>query len=107
MKRCNCDYDQSQKIFSCFKIRNPFNIKDGNLYFLSTGLVSEYGKDPVNCDQAEIISGRVQDSFYDSKLTDIKIKNKNLFVPLASLTRSVTSTDEKNAFFINPTLLLT
>ena len=107
MKRCNCDDDQSQKIFSCFKIRNPFNIKDGNLYFLSTGLVSEYRKDPVNCDQAEIISGRVQDSFYDSKLTDIKIKNKNLFVPLASLTRSVTSTDEKNAFFINPTLLLT
>ena len=52
MKRCNCDNDQSQKIFSCFKIRNPFNIKDGNLYFLLPGLVLEYGKEPVNCDQA-------------------------------------------------------
>ena len=30
-----------------------------------------------------------------------------MFVPLVSLTRSITSTDEKNRVFINPTLLLT
>ena len=82
-------------------------MKDGKLYSLSKGLVSLYGKDPVNCDQAEIIGARVQESFNDSKFTEIKIKKKDVFVPLVSLTRSITSTDEKNRVFINPTLLFT
>ena len=82
-------------------------MKDGKLYSLSKGLVSVYGKDPVNCDQAEIIGAWVQKSFNDSKFTEIKIKKNDVFVPLVSLTRSITSTDEKNRVFINPTLLLT
>ena len=82
-------------------------MKDGKLYSLSKGLVSVYGKDPVNCDQAEIIGAWVQESFNDSKFTEIKIKKNDVFVPLVSLTRSITSTDEKNRVFINPTLLLT
>ena len=71
-------------------------MKDGKLYSLSKGLVSVYGKDPVNCDQAEIIGARVQESFDDLKFTEIKIKKKDLFVPLASLTRSITNTDDNN-----------
>ena len=107
MKRRNCDYDHSQQFFNWFEIRNPFNMEDGNLYSLSTGLVPVYVKDPVNWDQAGIIGARVQESFDDSKFTEIKIKKKSLFVPLASLMRSMTSTDEKNPVFINTTLLLT
>ena len=61
----------------------------------------------MNCDQAEIISAQVQESFDDSKFTEIKIKKKDLFVSLASLTRGITSTVEKNPVFINPTLLFT
>ena len=40
-------------------------MKDGNLYSLSTDLVSVYGKDSVNCDQTEIIGAQVQESFDD------------------------------------------
>ena len=81
-------------------------MKDGNLYSLSTGLVSVYGKDTMNCNQAGIIGTHVQESFDDSKFTKIKFKKKDLFVPLASLKRSITSIDEKNPVFINSTLLL-
>ena len=38
MKRRNCDYDHCKQFFNWFEIRNPFNIKDGNLYSLSTGI---------------------------------------------------------------------
>ena len=58
-------------------------MKHGNIYSLSTGLVSVSGKDPVNCDQAEIIDALVQQSFYDSKFTEIKIKKKDLLVPFS------------------------
>ena len=58
-------------------------MKHGNIYSLSTGLVSGSGKDPVNCDQAEIIGALVQDSFDDSKFTEIKIKKKDLLVPFS------------------------
>ena len=106
MKRCNCDYDHCQQFFNWLEIKNSFNMKDGNLYSLSTGLVSVYGKDTVNCNQAGIIGTHVQESFDDSKFTKIKFKKKDLFVPLASLKRSITSIDEKNPVFINSTLLL-
>ena len=58
-------------------------MKHGNIYSLSIGLVSVSGKDPVNCDQAEIIGALVQDSFDDSKFTEIKIKKKDLLVPFS------------------------
>ena len=48
MKRHNCDYDHCQQFFKWFKIRNPFNMKDGNLYSLLKGYVSLYCKDSVN-----------------------------------------------------------
>ena len=51
-------------------------MKDGNLYSLSKGLVSVYGKDPVNCDQTEIIGARVQESYDYLKFTEIKIKKR-------------------------------
>ena len=79
MERRNCDYDHSQQFFNWFEIRNSFNMKDGNLYSLSTGLVSVYGKDPVNCDEAEIIGARVQESFDDSSFTQIKRRKTCLF----------------------------
>ena len=53
-------------------------MKHGNIYSLSTGLVSVSGKDPVNCDQAEIIGALVQKSFDDSKFTEIKSR-KNTY----------------------------
>lgn len=58
-------------------------MKGGSLYSLSTGVVSTYGKEPVTCDQAEIMCARVQVSFDDSKMTAIKITKKDLFVSLA------------------------
>ena len=58
-------------------------MKDDNLYSLSTGLVSVYGKDSVNGDQVEIIVALLQQSFDDSKFTEIKIKKKYLLVPFS------------------------
>ena len=84
IRRRNCDYDLCQQIFNWFDVRNLFHTKDGSLYSLSAGLVSVYGKDSVNCDQAGIIGARVQESFDDAKFTEIKLKKKDLFVPLTS-----------------------
>ena len=87
MKRRNCDWDHFQQFFNWFEIRNPFNMKNGNLYSLLTGVGSVHGDDSVNFVQAEIIDARVQQSFDDSKFTEIKMR-------------------EKNPIFIKPTLLL-
>ena len=48
-----------KKCFNLFEIRYPFNMNDSNTYSLSTGLVSVYDKDPVNCGQTEITVARV------------------------------------------------
>ena len=40
-------------------IKRPFNMKDGNLYSLATGIVSVHGKEKVNSEEAEEIGGRV------------------------------------------------
>ena len=87
MKRRNCDWDHFQQFFNWFEIRNPFNMKNGNLYSLLTGVGSVHGDDSVNFVQVEIIGARVQQSFDDSKFTEIKMR-------------------KKNPIFIKPTLLL-
>ena len=46
-------------IFQLVQNKKSINMKHGNIYSLSTGLVSVSGKDPVNCDQAEIIGALV------------------------------------------------
>ena len=87
MKRRNCDWDHFQQFFNWFEIRNPFNMKNGNLYSLLTGVGSVHGDDSVNFVQVETIGARVQQSFDDSKFTEIKMR-------------------KKNPIFIKPTLLL-
>ena len=87
MKRRNCDWDHFQQFFNWFEIRNPFNMKNGNLYSLLTGVGSVHGDDSVNFVQVEIIGARVQQSFDDSKFTEIKMR-------------------KKTPIFIKPTLLL-
>ena len=99
MKRRNCDWDHFQQFFNWFEIRNPFNMKNGNLYSLLTGVGSVHGDDSVNFVQAEIIGTRVQQSFDDSKFKEIKMRKKNpIFIKLALLLAQLGT--------IKPTLLL-
>lgn len=105
MKRRNCDYDQCQQFFNWFKIKNLYG-RWQSIFYINRSF-SVYGKDPVNCDQAGIIGTCVHKCFDDSEFTKIKIKIKDLLVQLAFWTRSITSTEEKNPVFSNPSLLLT
>ena len=99
MKRRNCDWDHFQQFFNWFEIRNPFNMKNGNLYSLLTGVGSVHGDDSVNFVQAEIIGTRVQQSFDDSKFKEIKMRKKNpIFIKPALLLAQLGT--------IKPTLLL-
>ena len=99
MKRRNCDWDHFQQFFNWFEIRNPFNMKNGNLYSLLTGVGSVHGDDSVNFAQVEIIGARVQQSFDDSKFKEIKMRKKNpIFIKLALLLAQLGT--------IKPTLLL-
>ena len=104
--RHQCDSNDCQKLYDWFEIRNPFSMKDGNLYSLSSGVVPVHGKDQVNCDGTGSIGTRVQESLTDLKFHEAKIKRKNGFVALDSLTRSI-SKDEKNPVCVNHTLLFT
>ena len=72
----------------------------------TTGIVSVHGKDKINCEEAEEIGGRVQESLNDLKFSETKIKRKDGFVALDSLTRSI-GNDEKDPICVNPTLLFT
>ena len=42
--------------------RNPFNIDDDDLHSLSTRVVAVHENDTVNCDEAEIIGSKIQES---------------------------------------------
>ena len=86
--------------------RNPFNIDDEGLHSLSTGVVAVHGKDVVNCDEAEIIRSKIQESLDKVTFTDAHIKKKDQFVSLGDLARSG-KTDGKNPVSVNPTLLFT
>ena len=105
-KRRECNYTDCQKFYDWFTTRNPFNMKDGNLCSLSSGVVSVKGNDNVNCDEAEIIGARIQDSLDNLKFSEAKFKRKDQFVSLASFTRSI-SIGGKNQICVNPTLLFT
>ena len=86
--------------------RNPFNIHDEDLPSLSNGFVAVYGKDAVNCDEAEITGSKIKKTLDKVNFTDAHIKKKDQFVSLGDLARSV-KTDGKKSVSIKPTLLLT
>ena len=69
--------------------RNPFNIDDEDLHSLSTGVVAVHRKNAVNCDEAEIVGPKIQESLDKVDFTDAHIRKKYQFVSLGDLARSV------------------
>ena len=65
------DYDHCNKFYNWFELRNPFQMNDGNLHSLSSGIVSVYGSDPVNCDEAESIGVRIQANLDGVNFTEV------------------------------------
>ena len=102
------DLEHIDKFHNWFKTRNIFLVEDGNLYSLSTGLVSEIGKDDVNCEDAEEIGRLIQRTFDDSVVNACCIKRKDLLKPISSLLNTKTktgkdksiTTDNEQALFI-------
>ena len=85
-------------------------VKTRKVLFVTYKLLSDdgrvHGKDKVNCEEAEEIGGQVQESLNDLKFSETKIKRKDRFVALDSLTRSI-GNEEKDPICVNPTLLFT
>ena len=48
------DYDDCNRFYQRLEVQNPFNIEDAHLHSLSTGVVSVAGKDPADCEIAEL-----------------------------------------------------
>ena len=67
------------------KARNPFLIESYNLHSLSTGLVSEKGKDDVNCEDAEEIGQKIQECFDNTSVYEFSLKRKDVLQPISSL----------------------
>ena len=53
--RTKHDYQDCVKFLNWLTIRNPFLISDKNLHSLSSGMVSDQGKDDGNCERTEDI----------------------------------------------------
>ena len=79
-----CYFDDCNKIYHWFVARIPsiFMMKS-----LSTGVVAVHGKDAVNCDEAEIIGSKIQESLDKVNFTDAHIKKKDQFVILQEVSR--------------------
>ena len=101
-----CDFDDCNKIYIWFGTRNSLNIDDEDLHSLSTGVVAVHGKDAINCDEAEIIGSKIQESLDKVNFTEAHIKKKDQFVSLGHLAKSV-KTDGKNSVSVNPRPLFT
>ena len=83
--RKRTDFQHCMLFYSWLSDRNPFQIEDTNLHSLSTGVVSELGKDQVNCEQSEEIGRLIQASFDDMPYSACKIRRKQQVVNLLSL----------------------
>ena len=72
VKRLERDYEHWKMFYGWFEVRNPFNMEDGNLHSLLSGVVFVHGKDTVNCDEAESIGDRIHKSLNDVNFTEVK-----------------------------------
>ena len=76
------DYDYCHRFYQWLEVQNPFNIEDVHLHSLSTGIVSVAGKDPVECEIAEIIGVRIQENLDNHPFNEAKIKRKEKLIIL-------------------------
>ena len=86
--------------------RNPFKQEGKHLYLLTTGIVSKYGVDKVNCDQAEHLGELIQERLHGMNFAEVKFSKKDQFKSLSSYTRSVDVTSS-DPISLNPTILFT
>ena len=86
--------------------RNPFKQEGKHLYLLTTGIVSKYGVDKVNCDQAEHLRELIQERLHGMNFAEVKFSKKDQFKSLSSYTRSVDVTSS-DPISLNPTILFT
>ena len=100
------EFDDCNKIYIWFGTRKSLNTDDDDLHSLSTGVVAVHGKDAVNCDEAEIIGSKIQESLDKVNFTEAHIKKKDQIVSLGHLAKSV-KTDGKNSVSVNPRPLFT
>ena len=92
--RIQTDYEDSLKFFCWLEKRNPFIYKDKHLHSLSSGVVSIKGKDNVNCDEAETVGEKIQESIDGKVFTDAKIKRKDEAKSLAVIQNTIIVEDE-------------
>ena len=76
------DYNCCHRFYQWLEVQNPFNIEDVHLHSLSTGIVSVAGKDPVECEIAEIIGVRIQENLDNHPFNEAKIKRKEKLIIL-------------------------
>eukprot|EP00111_Clytia_hemisphaerica_P013776 TCONS_00040538-protein len=103
--RIKTDFKDSLKFFCWLEKRNPFVYEDAHLHSLSSGVIAVIGQDNVNCDEAEVVGGRIQSSLDGKSFTDASIKRKDEVKSLAAIVNSVNVDDE--AIAVDSTSLFT
>eukprot|EP00111_Clytia_hemisphaerica_P004289 TCONS_00012238-protein len=82
------------KFFCWVEKRNPFIFKDQHLHSLSSGVVSMKNKDNVNCEEAEKVGKKFQETIDEKAFTDAKLKRKDEVKSLAVIQNTIIVDDE-------------
>ena len=102
----NKELEHCCNFYDWLEPRNPFKQEGKHLYLLTTGIVSKYGVDKVNCDQAEQLGELIQKRLHGMNFAEVKFSKKDQFKSLSSYTRSVDVTSS-GSISLNPTILFT
>ena len=100
--RCNRDNADLQKLSNWFEKFNPFDLKDGRLRSLSTGLGAN-DQDKINCDGAESVGQAIHEMLDNVTVSDASIQSRMNVRTLMKLSKAVIINND--TVHIDPTVL--
>ena len=100
--RCQRDFDDLTEVFRYLHQFNPFNINDGRLRSLASGLAAE-SQDKINCDEAETVERLLQESLDNISVSAASVPSSKKIRSLIRLSKAVKINNE--TVHIDPTAL--
>jgi len=98
------DFQDLNKILEFFAINNPFEVQDGRLHNIATGLVAS-DTDGINCDSADDVGLQIMQSMDGKAFTDVVLRRTQQVVTMSRLNMRVKINGTDTA--IDPHILFT
>ena len=91
--RSKCDFSDLQKMIVWFQVHSPFDINDGMLFSLSSGITA--AKHEVNCDQEKYVRQQIMEKVDNITFSDVVVKKSDQVTTLSGLCYKMVGTGSK------------